>query len=148
MCKVGFLLFQKYFSFRNSTALALNFFLTCQILTVNIFLSEHKSSKPHFNRRYSFEVCIHWESDIRWRVDILSANQECRSLLPEKRTQFQKSQGVDRKRFFSLPSSLAPSPIVFCFNLGSAFRAAVNSYFANHVRKKHTKKTTSCAGCD
>ena len=24
------------------------------------FLSEHKSGEPHYNRRYSFEVCMHW----------------------------------------------------------------------------------------
>ena len=30
-----------------------------EILTINIFLSEHKSGKPHYSWWYSFEVCIY-----------------------------------------------------------------------------------------
>ena len=52
----------------------------------------------------------------------------------------------ERRRFFSLSSPLAPSPIVFCFVLGSAF-ARLNLLLYEQQKKQHTKKkTASLAG--
>jgi len=49
-----------------------------------------------------------------------------------------KSQGVDCRWFFSLPSSLAPAPIVFFVVLSSAFVQL--NLFMNHKRKNTPKK--------
>ena len=49
------------------------------------------------------------------------------------------------EKFFSLPSSLAPSPIVFFFVLGSAF-ARLNLLFYEPQKKKHSKTTAIYAG--
>ena len=128
-------------------------FLTCQILTMNFFwanTNQVRCSKPHYNRRYSFEVCIHWESDICWQVDILLVNQECcsKSVAPKKRTQVQKPQRVDCRWFFSLPSPLTPLRHRFLFRPRISFRAVVSLTLQSTKEKTHQKKMLATyAGC-
>ena len=50
----------------------------------------------------------------------------------------------NRLQFFSLPSLLASSPIVFFFVLGSGF-ARLNLLLYARPKKKHTKKPANCA---
>ena len=52
---------------------------------------------------------------------------------------FQKSQGVECRRFLSLPSHFASSPIVFLFLLGSPF-AGLNLLLNESEKNTHTKK--------
>ena len=88
-----------------------------------------RCSKPPNNRRYSFEVCIYWESDICWQVDILLANQECcsKSVASKKRTQVQKPQGADCRWFFLQPSPLAPLPHRFLFRPRISFQCQLRT---------------------
>ena len=54
------------------------------------------------------------------------------------------------RRFFSLPSPLALSPMSFSVSTSVQLLRSCNSYFPNHKRKKHTEKpsvtqATRCA---
>ena len=118
---------------------------------MNFFLANTNQvicSKPHYNRRYSFEVCIHWESDICWQVDILLANQECcsKSIASKKRTLVQKPQGADCRNdsrwFFLLPSPLSPLPHRFPFRPRISFRAVVSLTLQSTKEKTHQKNAS------
>ena len=117
-----------------------NFYLTSQILTMDIFWSKHKSGKPHYNRRYSFEVCIHQESDIRWRVDIVSASKERRLLRPLFWRSFKNLKGLDGGGF---SQCVLPSPPPPSFSASTSVRLSRSciSYFCEpQKKKKHTPK--------
>ena len=72
--------------------------------------NEYFWSKPHYNRWYSFEVCIHWEYDICWQVDVLSAYQECRLPSPLFGCSFKNLKGLIAGSFNCFSHCLLPLP--------------------------------------
>lgn len=93
----------------------------------------------YYNQWYSFEVCIHLELDICLQVDILSANQECRSLHPKSRHRFRNLKGLITGSFSHHLLPLPHSPIVFFFILGLAFACGI-SHCTHHKRKNTPKE--------
>lgn len=123
------------------------------ILTMKFFWSEQKSGKLHYKRRYSFEVRILWESDIRWQVDILSANQKCRLLrLPFGRS-FKNLKGELIAGGFSdclFPSTPPPSfsvstsvklsrPVTLTLQITPKTRQLSRLYFTHYCTFQNTQ---------
>lgn len=119
-------------------------FLTSKNTGLEYFvLSNHKScQKLYTTKQPMVFLCLYWKSDICWQVDILSAKQEM-LIVPSAGNGVSKISWVECRQFFSLPSPLIPSLIIFWFNLiGSAFTPLY--LFLNQPLKE--KKIMSYAG--
>ena len=116
-----------------------NLYLMCQILTMNIFFF---CCKPHYNGWYSFEVCIHWESDICWQVDILLANKESFLLHAKSRCSFKNLKGWLQAVFLT---AFTPHPIPHHFLFGPWISCCEAESLTPRPRKwkTHPKKWTA-----
>ena len=117
-----------------------------QILTMNIFLSEHKSSKQHYHCWYSFIKFV--SPGNLTSADRLMLCWPMRNAVHcvQKADSFKDFKGLIVGSFSHCTSPLAPSPSYSVLTLVQLSHVCTcNACFANHIRKKPIQKSLDCS---
>ena len=112
-----------------------------QILTMNIFLSEHKSGKQHYHCWYSFiKFVSHGNLTSADRLMLCWPMRNAVHCV-QKADSFKDFKGLIVGSFSHCTSPLAPSPSYSVLTLVQLSHVCTcNACFANHIRKKPIQK--------